>query len=233
MRMRAARLEVAIRSVLWDQSAGAYRDSRDPEGKFGTLSEGTNANALEHLEPPGASRAAQILESIFVQRKGNPIQASPFMMNVVLDALSRHSRADLVFPMLAARYPAQVESGSTWEHWRSHSGGGKMNPTANSLSHAWGAGPLAFFVNTVVGIRPTAPGWRAIRIAPQPGPLTRAEAGVETAAGRIFGAWEVEQETFRLRVELPQTVEGTCRLPNETEVHIPFGGGHFACKLRA
>jgi hypothetical protein len=226
---RAARLEVAIRGVLWDDAAGAYRDSLEAAGRFGTLSEGANANALVHLEAPGSPRAARILESVFITPQGNPIRASPFMMNAVFEALGRHGRADLVFPMLRARYAEQVESGSTWEHWKSHSGGGDTVPHGHSLSHAWGAGALAFLVGTVAGLQPAEPGWRKVRVAPQPGPLTRAEASVETVSGRIFAAWEIAGGVFRLRVEVPADVGGSVRLPDGTEASIPPGGGRFSC----
>ncbi|MCX7007527.1 MAG: alpha-L-rhamnosidase, partial [Kiritimatiellaeota bacterium] len=229
MAQRATRLAAAIRAVLWDDATGAYRDSLDAPGKFGTLSEGANANTLVHLEEPGSARAAKIIENIFAQPRANPIHASPFMMNAVFDALGRHGRADLVFPLLAARYPQQVESGSTWEHWVGHSIGANGIPNGDSLSHAWGAGALAFFVNTVAGIRPAAPGWRAVRITPQPGLLTRAEASVVTVAGKIFAGWEISGQTFKLRVELPGKVGGTARLPDGTEATIPPGGGNFSC----
>lgn len=233
MAQRAGRLAQAVRAVLWDAAAGAYRDSLEANGKPGTLSEVANANALVHLEEPGSARAAQILDNVFAQRRSNPIHASPFMMNAVFDALGRHGRADLVFPLLAARYPPQVESGSTWEHWVSHHIGPSGIPNGDSLSHAWGAGALAFFVNTVAGIQPAAPGWKSVRIAPQPGPLTRAEASVITVAGKIFAAWEISGGTFKLRVELPTKVGGTARLPDGTEVAIPSSGGNFSCAIQA
>jgi len=229
MTQRATRLAAAIRATLWDEATGTYRDSLDAQGKFGTLSEGANANALIHLEEPGSPRAVKILDTVFAQRRGDPIQASPFMMNAVFEALGRHGRADLVFPLLAARYPKQVETGSTWEHWASHSGGGKTIPNCHSLSHAWGAGALAFFVNTVAGLRPAAPGWRAVRIAPQPGPLTRAEASIETVAGKIFTSWKISDAKFQLHVELPEKIGGTAHLPDGTKVTIPPGGGEFSC----
>jgi hypothetical protein len=233
MKQRAVRLSAAIRAALWDEAAGAYRDSLDTHGKSGTLSEGTNANALLHLEEPGSPRAAQMLENVFARRRGAPIQASPFMMNAVFEALGCHGRADLVFPLLTERYAKQVDSGSTWEHWQSHSGGGKAIPNSHSLSHAWGAGALAFFVNSVAGLRPAAPGWRAVRVTPQPGPLTRAEASVETVAGKIFAGWEISGTTFKLRVELPGKIGGTARLPDGTEATIPPGGGTFSCAMKA
>jgi hypothetical protein len=231
MTQRAERLAKAIRAALWDDAAGAYRDSLETNGKFGTLSEVANANALIHLEEPGSPRAAKILDNVFTQRRSDPIHASPFMMNAVFEALGRHGRADLVFPLLPARYARQVDSGSTWEHWESHTGGGTAIPNSHSLSHAWGAGALAFLVNSVAGIRPAAPGWQAVRIAPQPGPLTRAEASVMTVAGKIFAAWEISGAAFKLRVELPEKVGGTARLPDGTEATIPPGGGQFSCAV--
>ncbi len=223
---RAVRLAHSIREVLWDEEVGAYRDCLLEDGTFGTLSEIPNANALIHLEEVGSVRAKQLIESIFVTRTGDPIWSSPFMMNVNLEGLAKHGRADLVFPMLAKRYPEQIESGNTWEQWSASHWEGDV-PYCHSLSHAWGAGPLAFFVNTVVGIRLTQAGWAEVLVEPTPGPLKRAEASVETGRGRIYAAWKVVGGGIELDVELPPGMVGRCRLPGGESVTMPAGGGRF------
>lgn len=210
---RAERLGEVIRQWLWDESIGAYRDSLDRKGAFGTFSEGTNAAALLHLETAGA-RATRIMETAFAAPTDDPIKASPFAMNLVLDALGRHGRADLAIQRLKARYAPQLESGSTWEHWHSHRIGEDGVPDGHSLSHAWGAGPLAFFVNTLAGIRPAAPGWSKVRIAPQPAGLREVDASVETARGRIAVRWTAKAGKFELRVQLPPGVSGDYVLPD-------------------
>ncbi len=227
-RAKARRLEAANRRAFWDEATGAYRDSLDARGGFGTLSEGTNAFALIHLEAPGSARAARILETIFATPAADPIKASPFTMNAVLDALGRHGRGELAIPRLKQRYAPQLETGSTWEHWRSHHVTEEGVPEGHSLSHAWGAGPLAFFVNTIAGIRPASPGWATVRIAPQPAGLARAEASVVTARGRIAVRWERAGGRFTLHATLPADVTGECVLPDGTTAALRAGGNAVA-----
>lgn len=219
---KAGQLRRAVRSAFWDDSVGAYRDSLDARGAFGTLSEATNAFALLHLETDDGARARAIVQSIFAAPAADPIRASPFAMNAVLDALGRVGRADLALPRLQ-RYAPQLETGATWEHWRSHHFGEDGVPDGHSLSHAWGAAPLAFFVNSIAGIRPTAPGWSRVRLAPQPASLARAEASVVTPRGRIAVQWERADGAFVLRAELPDGIEGDYVLPDGARGELRAG----------
>ena len=60
-----------------------------------------------------------------------------------------------------------------------------------------------------------------------------AEASVVTVAGKIFAGWEISGGVFKLRVELPEKIGGTARLPDGTEAVIPPGGGAFSCAMKA
>lgn len=228
---RADRLETSLRSALWDEGAGAYRDALLANGKPGTFSEGTNAYALWLLEKPGSDRAGRIVRAVFEKPELKPIMASPFSMNVVFLALGLHRRADLVLPLLPARYAEQVETGSMWEHWHSLSKDADGTPVSHSLSHAWGAGALAFFVGSLAGIRPAEPGWKSVNIEPQPCGLVSAEASVSTARGTLSAAWRKADGRFVLSVRLPKDVGGRCRLPDGSERAVPPGGGEFSCPL--
>lgn len=227
---RAGLLERALRAALWDAAAGAYRDCLNAGDKPGTFSEGCNAHALVHLEEPGSERAARIVASVFAKPQAlRPIHASPFTMNAVFAALGRHRRADLVLPLLRTRYAEQVETGTMWEFWYAHGKGADGIPVGHSMSHAWGAGALAFFVNAIAGIAPASPGWASVRIAPQTAGLAHAEASVPTPRGFVRSAWRIEAGRFRLSVELPRGVGGACLLPDGSEHPLLEGGGTFEC----
>lgn len=227
---KADKLAAAIREVLWDESIGVYRDSLGARGEFGTLSEGTNAQALIHLEEPDTLRSRTIVEAVFERPRNNPIQASPFAMNGLLEALSLHGRADLVISLLKSRYAPQLESGSTWEYWRSHDITNEGIPEVHSLSHAWGAAPLAFFVNTIAGIRPASPGWGKVRIAPQPASLRRAAASVVTPLGKIETRWEITGGRFELHATLPSGVSGEYVLPDGSTGSLATGASTVQCR---
>lgn len=54
-----------------------------------------------------------------------------------------------------------------------------------SLCHGWSAGPAVWLHRAVLGVSPTAPGFAAVRIAPELGDLQWAEGTVPTPRGRI------------------------------------------------
>ncbi len=60
----------------------------------------------------------------------------------------------------------------------------RPEPT-RSDSHAWSAHPNYGLLATVLGVRPAAPGFREVRIAPQLGLLRRAEGRVPHPYGNI------------------------------------------------
>ena len=49
---------------------------------------------------------------------------------------------------------------------------------------------------------------------PNPGPLTSAEAAVETPRGRVVSRWRKDGATFHLDVEVPKGVKATAILPS-------------------
>ena len=56
-------------------------------------------------------------------------------------------------------------------------------------AHPWCASPSFTIPGSVLGVRPTAPGWAAWRFWPQPSALADAAARVPTPAGDIAATW--------------------------------------------
>ncbi len=206
---RAANLRAAMRDKLWDETAGAYADAWTAGGAA-VFSEGTSAHALLHLEVPGGERAHRLLDGAFE----NPqfVRASLFAMNFVLRALDLHGMTGLGLRMIRERYANFVLTGTTWEHWESHHQNAEGFPVAHSFSHAWGSAPLAFFVRSICGIRPDAPGWKSVLIQPELGDLHRASVSVRTLHGEIRTSWERERSRWKGTIDLPEGIEGMCRL---------------------
>lgn len=65
--------------------------------------------------------------------------------------------------------------------------------------HAWSAHPILGFFQIVAGVTSTSPGWRTVRIAPQPGSLRRFEAKI----AHLDGELEVSLEDGRLNIDTP------------------------------
>ncbi|MCD8009757.1 MAG: hypothetical protein LUF34_02970 [Lachnospiraceae bacterium] len=58
-----------------------------------------------------------------------------------------------------------------------------------------------------LGVRPAAPGYRKVRIAPVPGSLSHTSGTVMTPKGEIHVSWRIEKGAFKMDYEVPQDME--------------------------
>lgn len=75
---------------------------------------------------------------------------------------------------------------------------------ARSECHGWGALILYELPSVTLGVRPAAPGYAKVRIAPVPGYLTHASGTVCTPRGDIHVSWEMVDGALRLSYQLPE-----------------------------
>lgn len=85
----------------------------------------------------------------------------------------------------------------------------EMPEPSRSDCHAWGAHPLYHYYASILGIRPTAPGFKEVRIEPQLGPLTHAKGKLPHPNGFITVDFTVLDGRVTGSVELPEGVTGT------------------------
>lgn len=79
---------------------------------------------------------------------------------------------------------------------------------SRSDCHAWGAHPLYHYFATVLGIRPTSPGFATVEIRPQLGGLTHARGTLVHPRGELAVDIRVEEGGLHGRVTLPPGVSG-------------------------
>lgn len=99
-----------------------------------------------------------------------------------------------------------------WEPWRKML---RMNLTTcmeaddkpRSDCHGWGALLLYELPAVILGVRPAAPGWRVVRVSPQPGWLDYAEGSVVTPRGPVRVAWKRSGGGLELQIDAPPGVE--------------------------
>lgn len=208
---RALTVAPAISTHLWDESAGAFADCRVRGELSASTSEVSNALALLHLLDPGDSRSPTIIKRIF--RDPSParrvVKASPYMMLVVCRGLAKHGAAALALEIVRRRYGALLDAGATslWERWELTSHAKRDEELENtSASHAWGAAPVVFYAESILGIRPLAPGFRRFECRPDPLSLDHASGRVPTPQGDI----EVTLKHSGARVEVELLVPEGC-----------------------
>lgn len=78
---------------------------------------------------------------------------------------------------------------------------------SRSECHAWGALILHELPAITLGVRPAAPGYRKVRIAPVLGYLEWARGEVATPRGEIRVSWKIEDGVFKLDYEVPRDME--------------------------
>ena len=139
------------------------------------------------------------------------------------DALSANGHADVAYRLLL-----QTESPS-WlyavEHGGDHDLGAvglaaarrHVNPSGMTSFNHYAFGAVADWMHRVVaGLAPAAPGYRRLRIAPQPPRrgLTTASARLDTPYGEASSAWTLDDGMLRLAVAVPVGATAEVVLPS-------------------
>ena len=81
---------------------------------------------------------------------------------------------------------------------------------SRSDCHAWGAHPLFHCYATILGIRPNAPGFRGVRIAPMPGSLKKVSGTLPHPQGELHVSLErARGVSMKALVSLPAGIDGS------------------------
>ncbi|KAJ3378953.1 hypothetical protein HDU84_007154 [Entophlyctis sp. JEL0112] len=80
---------------------------------------------------------------------------------------------------------------------------------SRSDCHGWGAHPLYHYYTSILGIRPAAFGFAAVRIAPMLGSLEWVEGRMSHPLGEIFVRLETKDEYIRAQISLPDGLPGS------------------------
>jgi hypothetical protein len=193
-RARAEAVRAAVRTRAWDSKRGLFRDAPDTSA----YSQQTNVLAiLADAVPASAQRA--LMERVLADT--TLTQASYYFSFYVLEALRKAGLGDRYIDRLAP-WQAMLKLGLT-------SAPENPEPT-RSDTHAWSAHPNYGLLATVLGVRPSSPGFRTVRIAPALGPLRRAEGHVPHPLGDIYVKLVREgQRGLRAEITLPHGLSGT------------------------
>ncbi|WP_344821489.1 glycoside hydrolase family 78 protein [Actinocorallia longicatena] len=168
-----------------------------------------------------------------VRANGHRIATGFVGTPLVCDALTSAGALDDAFRLLLqTECPswlyAVVQGGTTvWERWDSVLPDGRINPGDMTSFNHYALGGVADWIHqTVAGLRPAAPGYRKVTIAPRPGGgLAHAATSHRTPYGVVDVRWERVREVFELKVTLPPGVTATVSLPGHEGVELELGSG--------
>jgi alpha-L-rhamnosidase len=183
----------------WDPARGLFRDAPDTSA----YSQQTNVLAiLANAVPRDQQRA--VMERVLTDTTLTP--ASYYFSFYVLEALRESGLADRYIEQLAP-WRGMLQLGLT-------SAPENPEPT-RSDTHAWAAHPNYGLLATVLGLRPSRPGFRTVQIAPALGPLQHAEGRVPHPYGDI---------DVKLVREGPRGIRAEIALPHGLSGDLEWNG---------
>ena len=197
----------AVRSKAYDADRGLFRDSLENA----TFSQHTNTMAILTGAAPVDERRA-IMERVLEDK--SLTQAGYYFSFYILEAMREAG--------LGHRYIEQLEP------WQDMLALGltttpEKPPPSRTDSHAWAAHPNYGLLATVLGIRPGAPGFTAVAISPNLGPLQKAEGKMPHPLGDISVSLKrVGPDGIKASITLPDGLEGIFEWRDET-IHLQSG----------
>ena len=205
----AAAVRDAVNALLFDASAGCYRDGLDT----GHHSLHANMFPLAFGMVPEEHRGSVI---DFIRSRGMAcsVYGAQFLLDGLFDAGEDAYALSLMASTGRRSWYNMLRIGSTvtLEAW---------DPVFKSnldWNHAWGSAPANVIPRKLMGIEPLEPGFRRFRVMPRPGGLESASALVPTVLGGIGCAFE-NGESFKLDLDVPSGARA--------EVWLPVAGGHL------
>lgn len=201
------RAHAEFQKQFFDTKSGIYRDG------VGTDHSSIHANLFPlafDLVP--AKHVASVVKFL----EGKDMDCSVYAAQYLLEGLFENGAAQKAMDLILAdndrSWRHMVNSGTTisWEAWDQ-----KYKPNQD-WNHAWGAAPANIFPRYILGAQPLTPGWATAIIAPHPVGLTYAKGKVPTSKGGIGIHW-LNEETFKLRLELPKGMPAQVSLPAKNE----------------
>jgi alpha-L-rhamnosidase len=208
----AAALRPVLHRLFWSEEEGLYHDR--PGGP--EVSQYGNAWAVV-CGAAGPRERARLLERFPADPKLAP--GSFFCWHAVFRALE-----------LCGGYDRMPEFLGPWHEMVDHGLDTfvEENSYWRSLCHAWSAHPALELMTRVLGVRPAAPGFAAIRIEPRPCGLEHARGRVCTPRGMVSVAWRRDGQGLFVEGRAPERTPVTVVLPDGTARE--FAGGEFSTK---
>lgn len=202
---RATKLKKSFNERLFDKKRGVYIDG------IGTDHASLHANMFPLAFGMAPEKQTErLLEFIRSRGMACSVYGSQFLLDAIYNANDAGYGLQLLTSTGERSWYNMIRVGSTitLEAWDN-----KYKPNQD-WNHAWGAAPANLIPRKLMGIEPLEPGFRKIRIKPQPGPLKSAEIKHPTIQGDITMSFTNDPgRSFRLDVDIPANTTADIYLP--------------------
>ncbi|MBW8330601.1 MAG: hypothetical protein K0M40_01155 [Prolixibacteraceae bacterium] len=202
---RAAKLKSVFNEKLLDKKRGVYFDG------IGTDHASLHANMFPLTFGLVPEKYVGKVSN-FVQSRGMAcsVYGSQFLMDAVYDGHNPDYGLQLLNSTSERSWYNMIRVGSTisLEAWDN-----KYKPNQD-WNHAWGAAPANIIPRKLMGIEPLEPGFRKIRIKPQPASLEQAEIKCPTIRGDVLMSFKNQpQQSFSMNLTIPANTTADVYLP--------------------
>lgn len=202
----AQKLKTVFNEKLFDKKQGVYIDG------IGTDHASLHANVFPMAFGLVPEKYVSKVSS-FIQSRGLAcsVYGSQFLMDAIYNSNNANYGLELLASTSERSWYNMIRVGSTisLEAWDN-----KYKPNQD-WNHAWGAAPANIIPRKLMGIEPIEPGFRKIRIKPQPGNLASAQIKCPTIRGDVAVSFQNKpSQSFNLNVTIPAN--------STADVYLPF-----------
>jgi len=196
---RADRASAAIREHCWDASRGLFAD----DGDRTVFSQHMNVFAVLY-DIATREEMRPILERITVAGRGIDAPAGMYTSTYyfawyLVRAFEHAGMPERYFGLLQTWRDLLKLNYTTWPESREQ---------PRSDTHAWSAHPTADLLGIVAGIRPAAPGYARLRVAPLLGELTSLDATAATPLGPVSVSYRIANGKLTAEIRRPASLPG-------------------------
>ncbi len=243
-----------IRTELWDDARGVFKDCLVPPDDTVRVSCDSNALALlfRVALPDQARRAMRYLQdhlwTPYGTRTIDPVEPPgkwnwahnrniwPFVVGLEVEGRLENGDFEGAMRLMRACWGNMVRQGTDcfWEMVDGRDGTfvtqlrvadtGQDNDTWDSYAHGWSAGVTYLLQAHVLGVQPVEPGYRRFRVQPQLADLAFAEGDVPTPHGPVRTRFERKDAVVTGEVVVP--VGTVCELVVNGKSRVLESGTH-------
>ncbi len=203
---KAQKLISALKKHYWDDGRKMFAD----DAKHSAYSEHVQCLAIL-----GGAVTGRDAEELYAKLISDPdlLRTTVYFSYYLFETHARFGRTDLILKALDL-WKSYVEIGAATTL--------EQPVPSRSDCHAWGSHPLHHMHASVLGVRPAAPFFSKVKIAPKPGPLKFIKAVTPHPKGVIKSDLRFDRGKISGCITLPEGVEGELEWGGRT---LPIASG--------